>query len=97
MPKIFVSCLIHQVGCASQIFFPQNCFFITVNLLLWTDIAVECVWLFSRNPPDERIDFLMINFAILLDSQFYSVKSSKYVLAFMLKKQTNSSLVLMGN
>ena len=71
--KNFCVMLIHQVGFASQIFFPQNCLFITVSLLLWTDIAVECVWLFSRNPPDEGIDFLMTNFAILFDSQFYNV------------------------
>ena len=28
-------------------FFPQNCLFDTVNLLLWIDVAVDCVGLFS--------------------------------------------------
>ena len=44
---IFMLSLIHKVGSCLANVFSQKCLVVTANLLLWTDIAVECAWLFS--------------------------------------------------
>ena len=39
----------------SWMFFPQICLAVTVNLLLWIDVAVECAWLFSFKNMDGHV------------------------------------------
>ena len=39
---LFMSSSIQKLVFAAQIFFPQKYLVVTLNLLLWTDVAVEC-------------------------------------------------------